>query len=125
LFGALYPPRFVIVASADTLASHVRYLDRASRRLARTIFHGMLRFGPALEKKQAFDYARLEERGLKLPYDEEALRPLNMEQVLARRDRPHRSRPARAESGIAALDALESAERGPQSEAGKRRPAVG
>ena len=35
------------------LAKHVRYIDRTSRKLARTLFHAILRFGPKLEKRQA------------------------------------------------------------------------
>ena len=43
-------PRF---SEFSRLAPHVRFLDRTSRRLARAIFHKMVRFGPKLEKKQA------------------------------------------------------------------------
>jgi alkylation response protein AidB-like acyl-CoA dehydrogenase len=43
-------PRF---SEFSSLATHVRFLDRTARRLSRTIFHKMVRYGPKLEKKQA------------------------------------------------------------------------
>ncbi len=43
-------PRF---SEFGPLTKHVRYVDRTTRRLARTMFHLMLRHGPALEKRQA------------------------------------------------------------------------
>ncbi len=47
------------------LATHVRFAERNSRRLARTLFHSMVRFGPRLEKKQAV-LGRLVEIGAEL-----------------------------------------------------------
>jgi hypothetical protein len=41
--------------SADAfgaLAPHIRYVEETARRLARSLFHGMLLLGPALEKRQ-------------------------------------------------------------------------
>lgn len=41
-------------ADFGIFASQLRTLDRDARRLARRLFHGMLRYGPALEKRQRF-----------------------------------------------------------------------
>jgi hypothetical protein len=43
-------PRF---SEFGPLAGHVRFAERTTRKLARTLFHQMLKLGPKLEKRQA------------------------------------------------------------------------
>jgi alkylation response protein AidB-like acyl-CoA dehydrogenase len=47
----LFAPRF---GEFGSLARHLRYVERSSRKLAREIFHSMLVFRAAAERKQAF-----------------------------------------------------------------------
>lgn len=55
-------PRF---GEFGSLAKHVRFVDRGSRKLARSLFHAIVRFGPKLEHRQAV-LARLVEIGAEL-----------------------------------------------------------
>src|SRR5437867_6723100 len=58
-YGCGYPSRWLgwsfwpAYAGFEPLAPHVRYVERGARRLARGVFHAMLRFGPKLEYRQA------------------------------------------------------------------------
>jgi hypothetical protein len=57
-YGGWYPSRYLAIPAIlkysefGVLAKHLRFVDRKSRRLARAVFHAMVRFGPKLEQRQ-------------------------------------------------------------------------
>lgn len=59
LYYAVWYPRhwagmaFLKYGEFGRLAKHLRFVDRRSRKLARTLFHAMVRFGPKLELRQS------------------------------------------------------------------------
>ena len=55
-YATWYPSRWLPRATSygefGSLAKHLRFAERRARKLGRTLFHAMVRFGPRLERKQ-------------------------------------------------------------------------
>jgi hypothetical protein len=55
-YATWYPSRWLPRATSygefGSLAKHLRFAERRTRKLGRTLFHAMIRFGPRLERKQ-------------------------------------------------------------------------
>ena len=58
-YGWWYPTRWIgwgrwpRFGEFGRLAGHVRFVERSARKLARSVFHSMVRFGPRLEQRQS------------------------------------------------------------------------
>src|SRR6185312_16517286 len=51
-YPARWIPSFKVYGDFGKLAGHMRFIDRTTRKLGRSLFHAMVRFGPKLERKQ-------------------------------------------------------------------------
>ncbi|MFI5311547.1 MAG: acyl-CoA dehydrogenase family protein [Gemmatimonadales bacterium] len=51
-YPARWIPSFKSYGEFGRLAAHMRFVDRHTRKLGRSLFHAMVRFGPKLERKQ-------------------------------------------------------------------------
>jgi len=51
-YPARWIPSFKTYGDFGKLAGHMRFVDRTTRKLGRSLFHAMVRFGPKLERKQ-------------------------------------------------------------------------
>jgi alkylation response protein AidB-like acyl-CoA dehydrogenase len=51
-YPARWIPSFRSYGDFGKLAGHMRFADRTTRKLGRSLFHAMVRFGPKLERKQ-------------------------------------------------------------------------
>jgi alkylation response protein AidB-like acyl-CoA dehydrogenase len=51
-YPARWIPSFKSFGEFGRLATHMRFVDRTTRKLGRSLFHAMVRFGPKLERKQ-------------------------------------------------------------------------
>jgi alkylation response protein AidB-like acyl-CoA dehydrogenase len=51
-YPARWIPSFRSYGDFGSLAGHMRFVDRTTRKLGRSLFHAMVRFGPKLERKQ-------------------------------------------------------------------------
>jgi hypothetical protein len=81
-------PRF---SAYGSLADHVRFVERRGRKLAREVFHGMVRYGARLERKQAFLF-RIVDIGLEL-----FAMTASLTRARALADRAHADAPGAAE----------------------------
>lgn len=51
-YPSVWVPSFTSYSEFGRLAGHMKFISTATRRLGRSIFHAMLRFGPKLERRQ-------------------------------------------------------------------------
>ena len=51
-YPRMWVPGFKSFGDFGRLAGHMRFINRTTRKLGRSLFHAMLRFGPKLERKQ-------------------------------------------------------------------------